>query len=73
MQPGNYTIFSRRRLRRRRLRSGLSLCREIARAYGGDIAAANLLGGGSAFVFDAGALPRGSESSDCAAQIVAAC
>jgi two-component system, OmpR family, sensor kinase len=29
---------------------GLSLCREIARAHGGDIAAANLPGGGSAFV-----------------------
>ncbi len=29
---------------------GLSLCREIARAHGGDIAAANLPGSGSAFV-----------------------
>jgi two-component system OmpR family sensor kinase len=29
---------------------GLSLCREIARAHGGDIAAANLPGGGCAFV-----------------------
>ena len=29
---------------------GLSLCREIARAHGGDIAAANLPSGGSAFV-----------------------
>ena len=29
---------------------GLSLCREIARAHGGDIAAANLPSGGTAFV-----------------------
>ena len=29
---------------------GLSLCREIARAHGGEIAAANLPTGGSAFV-----------------------
>jgi two-component system OmpR family sensor kinase len=29
---------------------GLSLCREIARAHGGEIAAANLPSGGSAFV-----------------------
>jgi two-component system OmpR family sensor kinase len=33
---------------------GLSLCREIARAHGGDIAAANLPSGGSAFVVTLG-------------------